>query len=39
MSDSSRPEFWDQRHAAPRVPWDFGDAAIIYFGPAGGDIA
>ncbi len=24
MSDSSRPEFWNERHAARRVPWDLG---------------
>lgn len=26
MSDSSSPEFWNQRYAAARMPWDFGGA-------------
>ncbi|CAN5749208.1 hypothetical protein BH09VER1_BH09VER1_11860 [soil metagenome] len=26
MNESSSPDFWDERYAAGRMPWDFGDA-------------
>lgn len=28
MNDSSRPEFWDQRYASQRMPWDFGGVPL-----------
>jgi SAM-dependent methyltransferase len=29
MNDSSRREFWDERYAGQRMPWDFGEVPSV----------
>jgi Thiopurine S-methyltransferase (TPMT) len=29
MNDNSRPEFWDERYAGQRMPWDFGGVPSV----------
>lgn len=28
MSDTSQPQFWDERYAGDQTPWDFGGAPV-----------
>jgi SAM-dependent methyltransferase len=42
MCDAEHPEFWDQRYAAHRTPWDFGGIPValrdfLATHPGGGD--